>query len=55
MNTLYIPYIKIFHLEHTFSFSKVLVKNILLINWIDFTGMTINIAVKIIENTPSIY
>ena len=50
MNTLYIPYIKIFHLEHTFSFSKVLVKNVLLIIWIDFTGMTINIAVKIIEN-----
>ena len=51
MNTLYHSiYQNLSFIEHTFSFSKVLVKNILLIIWIDFTGMTINVAIKIIEN-----
>ena len=50
MNTLYHSIYQNLSLEHTFSFSKVLVKNVLLIIWIDFTRMTINVAVKIIEN-----
>ena len=44
MNTLY------HSIYQNLSFSKVLIKNVLLIIWINFIGMTINIAVKIIKN-----